>query len=102
MMAIYFLVQIFNGDLLYFDFIICWGYICMAASLNRLGGKVMMYLSYLFAGTLSLFLLGAILIAAMPLFGENFDLILFFGFLLLGLMGVLTIFTIKKENAKSI
>ncbi|RBP47008.1 hypothetical protein [Arenicella xantha] len=102
MMAGIGLVKIFIGELSPVAIVFCLGYLCMTAALNHRGGKPAIYISYFFAGLLSLLLVGAIALAIIPLFGQNFEAVAFFACLFIGAIGLLTIFTIKNQNAKSI
>ncbi|GGZ96637.1 hypothetical protein GCM10008090_01080 [Arenicella chitinivorans] len=102
MMAGVGIVKIFMGELHPVALIICMAYLCIVAALNSKGGKLIKYVAYLFAGLLSLLLLGVLLAVAMPLFGAEFELALFFASLLIGAIGVLTIFTIRSENTNSV
>ena len=96
------LVRIFMGESSSLTLVLCLSYLCTIAALNQRGGKPAKYISYFIAGTLSIFLLVAALILAMPLFSHAFDLVLFLASMLLGTVGVVTIFTLRKINAKNI
>ena len=102
MMAGIGLVKVFMGELSPVATVFCLGYLCMVAALNQRGGKPAIYISYFIAGFLSLLLVGAIGLAVIPLFGQGFETVTFFACLVLGAIGLLTIFTIKSQNAKSI
>jgi hypothetical protein len=102
MMAGIGIVKFFTEGLSPVAIVFCVGYLCMVASLHQRWGKPALVISYTVASLMSLMLLGAIVFAFLPFFGQRFEPVVFFACLIFGAIGILTIFTIKHQNAKSI
>lgn len=90
------LVSVILGKVPIGSVIILLAYVAVGMGLNGKGGKPVRYISIFVGGVLSLFLLAAIYSAVSPLLGENFDLMLFIASMLIGLIGLGTIYCIVK------
>jgi len=96
------LIMIYSGDRPAVSLIIVCINLATAVALNNKGGKVTRYLAYAQGGVMSMFLLGAIYMIVSPIWGRSSDLMLLTYCLLLGSLGLATLFSLKFSKYQKI